>query len=395
MVPGVADMQFVLGRGATEVSALGASVTLSDGRSMLDFGSYGITLLGHRPAPVVRAAVNALDRMPTSTRLLPHPDVSRLADELTARLDSDHLTRVWIGSTGSDAVELALRLAMAATGQTRVIAVDGAFHGGAVGVSMSADRHLSDPVALMRDVEHVPLDETAVARALAAAPAAALIFEPLQSEHGGRPLPPSLLSRWTRDAHAAGAFVIADELEVGLHRCRVFSVTLAGAIKPDAVLLGRPLGGGVMPISAGVFTNELFSPFFEDPYFYPSTLSGHPLACSVGVAAIGLIDDLAPRGALIERRLADLLGDGQRHHPELVQSTSAVGAFGTIGCVSHEAAQLLLVHCAREGLLLCPCLGARRALRVLPPLVATERELDRAAEILVAGLDAVERRAGR
>jgi 4-aminobutyrate aminotransferase-like enzyme len=93
--------------------------------------------------------------------------------------------------------------------------------------------------------------------------------------------------------------------------------------------------------------------------------------------------------------LADLLGDGQRHHPELVQSTSAVGAFGTIGCVSHEAAQLLLVHCAREGLLLCPCLGARRALRVLPPLVATERELDRAAEILVAGLDAVERRAGR
>jgi putrescine aminotransferase len=126
--PGAALSAKVLGGGATEVAASGAVVTLSDGRELLDFGSYAVTLLGHRHPTVLAALADSMATMPTATRVLANPVTAAFAAELSERC-GDSLRRVWLGSDGADAVEAALKLARRSSGRMRVLVVEGAFHG--------------------------------------------------------------------------------------------------------------------------------------------------------------------------------------------------------------------------------------------------------------------------
>lgn len=120
------------GRGAVEERAEGCRVTLSDGRTVLDFGSYAVTLLGHRHPAAVAAVRRQLDTMPTSTRSLANPVAARAAACLSGYL-GDALPKVYFGLNGADVVEVAVKLARLATGRGRVLAVRGGFHGKSLG----------------------------------------------------------------------------------------------------------------------------------------------------------------------------------------------------------------------------------------------------------------------
>ena len=110
LVPGIIERNRVIGMGAMEVAADGAEVTLSSGRTVLDFGNYAVTLFGHRPPRVIEAVREALQTMPTSTKVLANPRTTSLAARLAALLDPGRLTRVYLGLNGADAVEVALKL---------------------------------------------------------------------------------------------------------------------------------------------------------------------------------------------------------------------------------------------------------------------------------------------
>ncbi len=105
-----------------------------------------------------------------------------------------------------------------------------------------------------------PDDPRALARVIAEQDVAALFFEPVQAENGVRLLDEDVLASWCRDAQEHGAFVISDEIQVGLRRCGAKSVALEAGLPVDAVLLGKPLGGGVVPVSAAVGNDRLFDP---------------------------------------------------------------------------------------------------------------------------------------
>ena len=248
--PGAALTAKILGSGATESTASGATVILSDGRRLLDFGSYGVTLLGHRHPRILAAISDALEGIPTATRTLANPLTAAFAADLLHRL-GEPLRRLWLGSDGSDVVEAALKLARRVTGRMRVLTVEGAFHG----KTMGALALTTNPVfrqglePLLGAVSVLPRDDCeAVLRDTGRGDVAALIFEPIQGEAGVRPLDPMVLRRWVSDARAADAFVISDEVQVGLRRSGPFSPSIAAGLEPDAVLLGKALGGGLMPL---------------------------------------------------------------------------------------------------------------------------------------------------
>lgn len=386
--PGAALAAKVIGGGATEDSATGATVTLSDGRRALDFGSYGVTLLGHRH-PAVIAALNAgLERMPTATRVLANPVTAAFSAELVERC-GEPLRRVWLGSDGADAVEAALKLARRRSGRMRVLAVEGAFHGKTMGaLALSANpafRAGLEP--LLGEVSLLARDDPgAVRREAARGDVAALVFEPVQGEAGVHPLEPAVLRRWAADARAAGSFVISDEVQAGLGRCGPFSLAEALAIEPDAVLFGKALGGGLMPLSAVVATDALAQPLVADPTWHTATFGGHPLACAAGRAALVALERAAEQGAEVGARLGAGLRLLARANPEAIVEVRGRGLIWGLEMATPGAAGAALVELAQHGLLVSPCLSSNTTIRLLPPMVTSAGQVERALAILDATL---------
>lgn len=382
--PGLALGQKLTGGGAIEVGAQGAEVVLSDGRRLLDFGSYAVTLLGHRHPAVVDAVQAQLGRLPTSTRMLANEVSHRLAAELVAAVGGRRLTRVWFGLNGTDAVETGLKLARLASGRHRVVALEGGFHGKSLGAlaATHSPRYRTGLEPLLGGVTHIPADVGRLDEELARGDVAALIAEPVQGEAGVRPVPVGFLRSAQERLRAAGAFLVVDEIQTGLGRCGALSLSAHWGIEPDALLLGKPLGGGVMPLSAALCSEALYEPLRRNPFVHTSTFSGHPLATAAGSAALGAITELLPRGdqlaAALDAGLDELMG----RHPEVLTERRGEGLLWGLQCRSAQAAGWLLIELAPRGLLVSPCLGDPSTIRLLPPLIASDAQIERALTIL-------------
>ncbi|KJS63677.1 aspartate aminotransferase family protein [Streptomyces rubellomurinus] len=379
------------GRGAVETAAEGARVTLSDGRRVLDFGSYAVTLLGHRHPEVLAAVHRQLDTMPTATRSLANPVAADAAGRLAAHL-GHVLPKVHFGLNGSDAVEVAVKLARLATGRERVLAVRGGFHGKSLGALALTHSPLYR-VGLRGctvEVAHLdPQDARALARELAAGPVAALVFEPVQGENGAVPLPVEVLRQWCAAAVEHGAMVIADEIQCGLRRCGEPSLALAAGLPVDGVLLGKPLGGGVVPLSALVCSERLYAPLDADPFLHSATFGGHPLSCAALPPALEVMDRLAGHGRALSALLDSGLADLRTRHPETVREVRGRGLLRGVDLDTPAHAGATVLELAAHGLLVSPCLGRPTTIRLLPPLVATEAELAEGLGILDEALAAV------
>ncbi|MDW5324838.1 aspartate aminotransferase family protein [Plantactinospora sp. KLBMP9567] len=374
------------GRGAVETSGQGCRVRLSDGRSALDFGSYAVTLLGHRHPAVLTAVRDQLDALPVATRTLANPATAAAAARLVEYFDSE-LTRVCFGVSGADAVEAAVKLARLASGRSRIVAVQGGFHGKSLGALALThhERYRTGLLDVLPGVVHVPADDPdAVAREVARDDVAAVVFEPVQGENGVRPLDPDVLAAWCAAATAHGTFVIADEIQCGLRRCGEPSPALAAGLPVDAVLVGKPLGGGVLPVSAAVCRERLYAPLLADPIVHTSTFAGHPLGCAAVPAALDTIEELADRGPVLAGAMADGLAELRRGHPETVTAVRGRGLLWGIDLDPPHLAGELVVQLAQAGLLVSPCMSRPGTLRLMPPLVAGTGELSEALGILAA-----------
>jgi putrescine aminotransferase len=400
--PGLALGYKMVGHGAYEVAAKGATVHLSDGRSLIDFGSYAVTLLGHRCEPVVSAVSAQLAVMPTATRSLANPTVAAFVEELlgrcgpsTDRISTDRISldRVWLGSDGADAVEVALKLARRGTGRPRILAIAGAFHGKTLGALAVTDSPAfrAGLEGVLGPATHIPRDDAgAVARETRAGDVAALIVEPVQGEAGVRPIDADVMRRWAADARAAGAFLISDEIQAGLRRCGPFSIAVDAGWEPDAVLFGKALGGGVLPLSAAVGTSDFFAPLVADPTWHSATFGSHPLSCAAGRAALRVIDELAERADELGTRFGRELRGLAAGHPTLVREVRGQGLLWGVDLATPAIAGSVLVELADAGLLVSPCLSSRHTIRLLPPMVTTPAELQRALEALAAAFAATE-----
>jgi|SRR5580658_6510 putrescine aminotransferase len=388
--PGMALAHRFAGGGAWEVSSAGPWVTLSDGRRLLDFGSYGISLLGHCHPAVVAAVSRQLHDLPASTRSLANAAAPALAARLVESFKPSPLSRCWLGMNGSDAVDLSLKLARACTGRPRVIAAVGAFHGKTLG-ALGATWHpryrdlVSDYLAPTTHVD--PNDLELLERELIAGDVAALILEPIQGEGGVVPFPAEVVLAWGELARRHGAHFIADEIQTGMYRAGVLSLAHEMGAPVSAVLLGKALGGGVTPISAVVATEELFGPLLSDPFWHSMTFAGHPLSAAAGLATLDVIGTLTdlPKAA---RGIAELVGRLGHDYPELIKEVRGRGFMWGIELHSPRLAGILLSELAIADVVVSPCLGKPEAIRLLPPANLSDEELEIAEARLRAALQA-------
>jgi len=381
-----------------EVRALGTTIWDHTGKAYLDFaGGYGVFTLGHSHPRIVAAVKAQLDLMALSGKTMFDPLAGRLARALAALAPGD-LELSFFCNSGAEAVEGALKLARAATRRTKFVATDGAFHGKTFGaLAVSGRAAFQTPYApLVPDVVHIPYgDASALAGALEGA--AALILEPIQGEGGVNVPPAGYLARARAACDAAGALLIADEIQTGLGRCgALFACDLEGVV-PDVMTVAKGLSGGVVPIGAFIARPAVWqSAYGKAPLLHTSTFGGNPIACAAALVALDVLHD---EGLVENARLrgAQLLGGARRiasEYPSVVREARGQGLLVGVELTHEGYGGTIIPEMLKAGVTAAWTLNMQRVIRLEPPLIVTAAEVERALAALRAGVHAAHDRLG-
>jgi predicted acetylornithine/succinylornithine family transaminase len=360
----------------------------TNGRGYLDFISgVGVAALGHAHPAIAAAIADQAKTLLHTSNLFYHP----LQGELAARLSSlTGLDRVFFCNSGAEAVETCLKFARrywhtrGATGRTKYVALQHSFHGRTMGaLSVTWDDHYRGPFQpLVPGVVFADPGDPASLEALVDARTAAIIVEPIQGEGGVRPLSPAFVAAVAAACARTGALLIADEIQCGSGRTGRFTHSATIGLTPDLMSLGKAIGAGV-PIGAALFTNRVAAAAL--PGDHGSTYGGNLLACR---AALTFLDVLLDQGMLTNvQRMSARLFDGLRgiaSRNPIVKDVRGAGLLCGIE-LAVEAAPVVTAAFER-GLLINRT--ASTVVRLLPPYVITERDVDEAVRILEDAIQA-------
>lgn len=365
------------------------------GRRYMDFtAGFGALNLGHNPAEVV-AAVHKAQSLPSVLLMGFSPLMGALGEALAGILPGE-LSVTCFGNGGAEAVELALKTARAATGRTRFVSCDNAYHGlsfGAMSVSGSR-RYRAIFGPLVEHCETVPFgDVAALQQHLTNEDVAAFIVEPVQGEGGAMVPPQGYLRTVAEVCHAHGTLLIVDEIQTGFGRTgRLFAIEHDGA-GPDILLLSKSLGAGVVPISVCCTTAEIWERAFgkHDRFdLIITTFGGNAAACAASLKTIEIIlrDDLAGRAAALGKHANARLQELANKH-ETVRAIHGKGLLLGIeltppisGATMDENYALMVASCLlNDHAVLTTYFDlAPKTLRFEPPLIATKQEIDYAID---------------
>jgi 4-aminobutyrate aminotransferase-like enzyme/Ser/Thr protein kinase RdoA (MazF antagonist) len=376
------------------------------GRAYLDVYN-NVPLVGHSHPRVVRATQEQLALLNTNTRYL-HDTILRYAERLTRHLPAP-LRVCYFVTSGSEANELALRLARARTGREDVIVLEHAYHGhtttlvdvspykfdGRGGGGRKEWVHVAplpdtyrgryrrdDPQAGPKYARHVGalVDRLkADGRGLAA-----FLAETLPSVAGQIVLPPGYLAEAYRHVRAAGAVAIADEVQTGFGRLgEHFWGFEAQGVVPDIVVLGKPIGNG-FPLGAVVTTREIAAAFDNGMEFF-STFGGNPVSCAAGLAVLDVVEEekLQERALRIGRHLLEGLRRLQDRHA-VIGDVRGSGLFLGVELVrdrgtlepAREEAEYVVDRLRERGVLTGTDGPHHNVLKLRPPLVFSEEDAD-------------------
>jgi ornithine--oxo-acid transaminase len=366
--------------------AEGAWVTDVDGRRYLDFlAGYSALNFGHRHPALVAAAREQLDRVTLTSRAFLHDQFGPFCHEL-AELCGMQLTLPM--NSGAEAVETAIKVARkwgyrvkgVPDGRATIIVAANNFHGRTTTiVSFSTDPDArADYGPYTPGFRIVPFGNLAAVAAAIDHTTVAVLLEPIQGEAGVIVPPDGYLSEVRELCTERNVLFIADEIQSGLGRTGDTFACDAEGVVPDIYVLGKALGGGVVPVSAVVSRADVLGVL--RPGEHGSTFGGNPLACAVGRAVIGLLrtGEYQARarelGALLHKRLGELVGYG-------LTAVRGRGLWAGIDIdEGHLTGREVCERLAEVGILAKDTHGS--TLRLAPPLVITADELNLAVDKL-------------
>ncbi len=355
----------------------GAWLYDDEGHPYLDFLSgISVTSVGHCHPHVVRAVTQQAARLTHTTNMFYTEPAMRLAQ----RLSQGSLGgKVFFTNSGAEANEAAIKLARRARRGGEIVVVEGAFHGRTYGaLSATPQESKQAPFApLVPGFVVVPKDPDAL-RAAVSERTAAVFLEPVQGETGVWPLPEELLRAAREACDAAGAALIYDEIQCGVGRTGTLWAYQASGVVPDALTSAKALGGG-FPIGA-LITGPRLADVLQ-PGDHGSTFAGGPVVAAAAGAALDVIDDPALLRRV--RELGERLAAGVAQLPGVRE----VRARGLMVGADLDGAPELARRALLDQRLVVNATGPD-TLRLLPPLIVGEAEVDEALVRLRAALSA-------
>lgn len=408
---------FVMERGS------GCDVWDVDGNQYLDFNAgIAVVATGHSHLRVVKAIQDQAARFihMAGTDFYNEPQV-KLGEKLIGSMPREHDWRVFLGNSGTEAVEASIKLARYATGRQGIIAFFGAFHGrsyGSLSLTASKPRQRMGYFPLVPGVEHAyypnpyrpPLgsdpdkvtdtclqyiEQTLFETVLPPSEVACIVIETIQGE-GGYVVPPDdWFPRLRELCDRHGILLVLDEVQSGVGRTGKFWAFEHWGITPDIVASAKGLGSG-MPIGACIARKELTDNWL--PGAHGNTYGGNALSCTAAYETVSIVRDeltqhAAQVGAYLHKRLDELAERtpqiGQVRGRGLMIGVEFVKDQAT-RAPDHDGADAVMLEAFRRGLLLLTC--GRSTIRFCPPLVVTRGEVDRAIELFEAAIEQVYQR---
>lgn len=355
-----------------------------EGRRYLDLVSgIAVNALGHGHPELVAAVSKQAGELVHVSNFFTTPAQVRAAERILEVAHAPAGSAVFFTNSGTESIEAAIKLSRR-TGRSRIVALEGAFHGRSTGAlaltHKAAYREPFEP--LIPDVVHIPAGDLDALREHVDEQTAMLVLEPVQGEAGVHPLSAEYLQAARARTTEVGALLVVDEIQTGIGRTGAWFAHQRSGIVPDAMTLAKGLGGGV-PIGALVtFGPEVTALLTAGQH--GSTFGGNPLACASALAVLdtiesaGLLEAATSLGDHLARSVAAL------DHPALGEARG-VGLLRAIPLQGVGSSEV--VAAAREaGFIVNPV--APDTIRLAPPLTITTTELDSFVAALPAILEA-------
>jgi acetylornithine/N-succinyldiaminopimelate aminotransferase len=355
----------------------------TDGRRFLDFTSgIGVTGLGHCHPHVVAALSDQAKRLWHTSNLFRIPGQERLAERL---VDNTFADTVFFGNSGAEACELAIKIARKYQSETghperyRVIGCHGSFHGRTFAALAAAgnEAYLKGFGPPMEGFDHVAFGNLNEMRAAVSKETAAIMVEPIQGEGGVRAAPEGYLKGLRDIADEFGLLLVYDEVQCGMGRTGKLFAHEWENVPPDIMSIAKALGNG-FPVGACLASERAAVGMVAGTH--GSTFGGNPLAMAAGNAVLdmmlepGFFARVDQMGQLLRRRLETLV----QSYPKLFAEVRGAGLLLGIRCVVTAAD--VVTQLRQNGFLTLT--AGDNVLRILPPLIVGEREIDEAFEIM-------------
>jgi acetylornithine/N-succinyldiaminopimelate aminotransferase len=380
MMPNYGTPPIALARGS------GVRVWDVEGREYLDFvAGIAVSSLGHAHPALVAAVTEQVGKLAHTSNLAMHEPGVRLAERLVDLLALP--ARVFFTNSGAEATECALKLTRLhgrAGQRPEIVSCHNSFHGRTMGaLAVTGNAAKREPFApLPGPVIFVDYGDVDGLRAAVGPQTAAVIVEPTLGEGGVVPPPAGFLGAVREICDAAGALMIVDEVQSGIGRTGHWFATQAEGVRPDIITLAKGLGGG-LPIGACLAiggAGDLFS-----PGDHGSTFGGNPIACAAALAVLTTIadDHLLDNVKRVGEHLAHAL---EAIDSPLVTGVRGSGLWRALALAGDHASEVEAA--ARERGLLVNAVKPD-AIRLAPPLIVTEADVDEAVPLLAAALGGV------
>lgn len=373
---------------SVEWSGKGSVFTDVLGRKYIDWlGGFGMMDLGWCHPEVVDAVIAQVKRSPMPSQELIDPLRGALA-KLMAEITPGDLKYSWFAASGTEAIEASIKIAKLYTGKSAFIVALKGFHGKTMGsLSMMGKADYRQPLGTLYggQVYHVPFgDADALEMQLEICDkvgigVAGVLFEPIQGEAGAIVPPPDFWPRVRAATKKHGVLLIADEVQTGLGRTGKLWGVDHWDVAPDILATAKSLGGGVIPVSAVTTTEEIFKPMmYPNPFMHTTTTGGGALACSAAIAAIHvtlrdrLWEGAAAKGSYLIEKVTELAEE----FPQLYEKVTGKGLLIGQHFRTSELGYKVAAELFKRGVLVSGTLTSAQTIRIEPPLIIVQEEID-------------------
>lgn len=357
---------------------VGAHVWDLSGKEYIDcMGGYGVALVGHCNPRVVKALKAQLDKIITVHSSLYNKTREEFLEKLI-KISPPTLSQVYLNNSGTEAIEAAIKFARKFTGKKGMIAMNGSYHGksfGSLSITFNPKyRKAFEP--LLSYVSFTPFGDIEALKSAITPDTGFIILEPIQGESGIHVAPDGFLQQVREICNERGIVLIFDEIQSGLGRTGKMWASQHWDTVPDIMCLAKGIAGGV-PMGATLVRPDILACIGKGEQ--SSTFGGNPLSCAAGIAAIdaltedGLVENAAKMGKVFREGLERLK---EKH--KIIREIRGKGLM--IGVeMKFEVKDILFDGIANNLLLLY---SGKNILRLLPPLVISESDINKALETL-------------
>ncbi|MFY9551130.1 MAG: putrescine aminotransferase [Thermoanaerobaculia bacterium] len=368
------------------------------GKEFIDIlGGFGIYVTGHRHPKVLKAVREQLDRQAIHSQELIDPLRTYLA-HLLALVTPGDLQYSFFTNSGTESIEACLKMAILTTGRQNFVGAIGAFHGKTLGSLAGTSKAMfREPFLPLKRWTHVPFGDVDALNTVVAGGdfsgdrIAAVVLEPIQGEGGINVAPPGYLAAAREICDKYGAMLVFDEVQSGMGRSGKMFCCEHDGVVPDLMALGKGFGGGVMPIGACVGTPKTWEKYIDNPFLHTTTFGGNPVCCAAAIATLNVLleEDLPKQAGEKGEYLLPRLNGLAQKYPKVMAGARGRGLMLGMEFVSHELGYAVAKALFGRGILISGTYINAKVLRVEPPLVITQPEMDKFLAALEASLEEV------